>query len=104
MLQLSEAILDLGRMLQSYYARPLDYVMVEIAELAFRLRETPQTIEDALLLLKDMGRADPYDRHGRWILRLGNALDARRRLTLLERDCRDLPPLQKIVLGDGLDN
>ena len=75
MLQLSEAILDLGRMLQSYYARPLDYVMVEIAELAFRLRETPQTIEDALLLLKDMGCADPYDRHGRWILHPGETCD-----------------------------
>jgi hypothetical protein len=45
MLQLSEAILDLGRMLQSYYARPLDDVMVEIAELAFRLRETPEAIK-----------------------------------------------------------
>jgi hypothetical protein len=75
LLQLSEAILDHGRMLQSYYARPLEYVMVEIAELAFRLRETPQTIEDALLLLKDMGCADPYDRHGRWILRRREALD-----------------------------
>jgi hypothetical protein len=67
-------------MLQSYHERPLDDVMVEITELAFRLRETPQTIEDALLLLKDMGRADPYDRHGRWILRLGNALDGQEKV------------------------
>jgi hypothetical protein len=53
----------------------LEYAIVEIAELAFRLRETPQAIEDALPLLKDIGCADRYDRHGRWILRPGVAFD-----------------------------
>jgi hypothetical protein len=80
LLQLSEAIVDHGRMVQSYYTRPLEPVMVEITELAFRFREEPQTIEDALLLLKDTGRADPYDRYGRWILRLGNALDGQEKV------------------------
>jgi hypothetical protein len=74
LLELSEAIIDHGRMLQSYYERPLDYVMVEIHELGHRLRETPETVTEALLLLKDMGRAEPYDQHGRWRLHLADTL------------------------------
>jgi hypothetical protein len=76
LLQLSEAIIEHGRMLQSYYERPMEYVMVEISELAYRLKETPETIQDALVLLRDMGRADAYDGHGRWKLRLADTVRA----------------------------
>jgi len=72
-LHLSESIMDHGRMGQSQYERPMEYAMVEVKELAFRFREREQTIESALLLLKDMGRAELYDGHGRWRLRLTDA-------------------------------
>jgi hypothetical protein len=75
LLELSEAIIDHGRMHQSYYKSPVAYVMVETKELAFRLRETPETIEDALRLLQVMGRAEPYDQSGRWKLRLAKEVD-----------------------------
>ena len=74
LLDLSEAVVEHGRMLQSYYERPLEYAMVQIPELAHRLRETPETVTEALMLLKDMGRAEPYDRHGRWRLHLVDTL------------------------------
>jgi hypothetical protein len=70
LLQLAETIVEHGRMHQSYYQNTMGYVMVETKELAFRLRETPKTIEDALRLLQNMGRAELYDRHGRWKLHL----------------------------------
>jgi hypothetical protein len=65
LLELSEAIIDHARMHQSYYKRPMAYVMVDTKELAFRLRETPETIEDVLRLLQVMDREEPYDRSGR---------------------------------------
>jgi len=70
LLQLAETIVEHGRMHQSYYQNPMEYVMVETKELAFRLRERPETIEDALRRLQNMGRAEPYDRYGRWKLHL----------------------------------
>ena len=73
LLQLSETIIDHGRMLQSYFQCPMEHVMVEVAELAFRLRETPETVNDALVLLMGMGRSDPFE-HGRWRLRLTGTL------------------------------
>jgi hypothetical protein len=75
LLQLAEIIIEHGRMHQSFYEHPMEYVMVETKELAFRLRETPETIEDALKLLQNMDRAEPYDRHGRWKLRLAEKTD-----------------------------
>jgi hypothetical protein len=75
LLELSEAIIDHARMHQSYYKRPMEYVMVDTNELAFRLRETRQTIEDALRLLQVIGRAETYDRYGRWKLRLVERID-----------------------------
>jgi hypothetical protein len=70
LLQLAETIIEHGQMHQAFYEHRMEYLMVETKELAFRLRETPETIEDALRLLRVMGRADRYDRHGRWKLRL----------------------------------
>jgi hypothetical protein len=69
LLEISEAIIDHGRMRHSYYKSPMAHVVVETKELAFRLREAPETIEDALRLLQVMGRAEPYDRYGCWKLR-----------------------------------
>jgi hypothetical protein len=45
-------------------------VIVEIAELAVRLRETPQAMQDALGLLGKMGRAELFCLRGCWKLRL----------------------------------
>jgi len=50
------------------------FVIVEIPEPARRFRETPQAIEDALLLLRDMGRAEPIHLHGCWKLQLAGTL------------------------------
>jgi len=69
--QVSETIISHGKMLQSYFHTPMEHAMVEVPELAFRLRETPETIEDALLLLKQSGRAEACD-GGRWRLQLSN--------------------------------
>jgi hypothetical protein len=69
LLQLSEAIDAHGRMLQSYFGSHAGYVVVEVSELAFRLREKPETIEDALMLMREIGQAESYDR-GCWRLRL----------------------------------
>ncbi len=74
LLQLSEALIDYGRMIQAHYECPVPEVIVEIPELATRFRETPQTIRDALLLLRDMGRAQPGDLRGCWKLQLADTL------------------------------
>ena len=71
LLQLSEAIIDYGRMIQAYRRRSVPNVILEITELANRFRETPQTINDALLLLRDIGCAEPTDLDGCWKLQLG---------------------------------
>jgi hypothetical protein len=73
LLQLSEAIIDYGRMIQTYCAYSVPYVFVEISELARRFRETPRTIRDALALLGDMGRAEPSYLRGLWKLRPADA-------------------------------
>jgi hypothetical protein len=73
-LYLANAILDHGRMLQSYlqsnFRQSLGAVLVEVPELAFRFRETNEAVEKALLRLKNMGLADPYDQYGCWMLNL----------------------------------
>jgi len=79
LLHLAEAILDHGRMLQSHYDFRMEHVMIEVPELAFRFREKEDTITEALRLLREMGRAERFDRRGRWRLYL--AEDA----TLLSR-------------------
>jgi hypothetical protein len=77
-LQLSEAIIDYGRMIQAHYERSVPEVIVEIPEMACRFRETPQTIKDALRLLRDMGRAEPVDLDGCWKLKLTGTLPSGR--------------------------
>lgn len=58
-----------GRMVQSYFESHTGYAIVEVSELAYRLREKPETIVDALVLLKGTRRAERYDR-GCWRLLL----------------------------------
>jgi hypothetical protein len=72
LLQLSEAIIDYGRMIHAYHNSSLPEVIVEIPELSHRFRETPQTIKDALLLLRGIGRAEPTDLDGCWKLEVTN--------------------------------
>jgi len=77
LLQLSEAIIDYGRMIQVYRRHSVPNVILEITELANRFRETPQTIKDALLLLREIGRAEPIDRDGCWKLKLAGTTSQR---------------------------
>jgi hypothetical protein len=77
-LQLAEAIVDYGRMIQVFYHCPVPVVIVEIPEVACRFRESPQTIKDALRLLRDMGRAEPADLDGCWKLQLAPTLPSGR--------------------------
>jgi hypothetical protein len=70
LLQLSEAIIDYGRMIQEHRRYSVPSVILEITELANRFRETPQTIKDALLLLQDTGDAEPANLDGCWKLQL----------------------------------
>ena len=72
LLQLSEAIIDYGRMIQTYCGYPVPCVIVEVPELARRFREAPRTIKDALLLLGDMGRAESTHLYGCWKLQLAS--------------------------------
>jgi hypothetical protein len=72
--QLSEAIIDYGRMIQTYRRYAAPNVILEITELANRFREKPQTIKDALLLLRDIGCAEPANLEGCWKLQLAGAL------------------------------
>ncbi len=77
-LQLSEAIIDYGRMIQVYYGYSVPDVILEITELANRFRETPQAIKDALRLLLDIGHAEPADLDGCWKLQLAGTLPSGR--------------------------
>jgi len=74
LLQLSETIVDYGRMIQAHCAYSAPFVIVEIPELANRFRETPQTIKDALLLLRDIGCAESTSLNGCWRLQLAGTL------------------------------
>jgi hypothetical protein len=77
LLQLSEAIIDYGRMIQVYRRHSVPNVILEITELANRFRETPETIKDALLLLREIGRAEPVDLDGCWKLKLAGTTSQR---------------------------
>jgi len=78
LLQLSEEIIDYGRMIRAYRGYSVPNVTLEITELANRFRETPQTIKDALLLLREIGRAEPVDLDGCWKLQLAPTLPSGR--------------------------
>jgi hypothetical protein len=73
LLLLAEATVDYGLTIQAsekWSALPPPYVIITIPELAFRFTKTPQAINDILLLLRAMGRAEPLDCHGHWKLKL----------------------------------
>ena len=67
---LAETILGHGRLVQSHFEFRMEHVIVEVEELAFRLRETPGAVTDALRLLRYMGRAERFGRPGCWRLNL----------------------------------
>jgi hypothetical protein len=73
LLQLSEEIIDYGRMIRAYRGYSVPNVTLEITELANRFRESPETIKDALLLLQDTGDAEPANLDGCWKLRLSGS-------------------------------
>jgi hypothetical protein len=79
--QLAEAIIDYGRIeaQEGCSASPPLSVIVEVRELAYRFRETPDTIKDALMLLREMGRAEHVHRHGYWKLKLAGTFRQRGR-------------------------
>ena len=67
---LAKTILDHALSIQSHYPFRMVYVMVEVDELAKRLKEITETVEQALHLLRGMGRANIYGQNGRWRLEL----------------------------------
>jgi hypothetical protein len=71
--QLSEAVIEYSRMVQSYYEYRVPLVIVETLELAHRFRETPEAIESALQLLRETGRAEPTHLRGCWRVRVESA-------------------------------
>jgi hypothetical protein len=80
LLVLAEAIFNYGLTIQAsvqWSGVPPPYVIITISELAVRFRKTPQAINDTLLLLRAMGRAEPLDCHGHWKLKLTGALTGR---------------------------
>ena len=64
--ELATAITEYGRMRQELFGSRS--VVLGAGELAMRLRETVQTIVKALEVLRDQGRAQEADAHGRWRL------------------------------------
>jgi hypothetical protein len=70
LLLLAEAIMGFGRMVHAYDRLSAPQVIVEVAELEHRFRETKRNMRNALLLLRDMGRAEPARRYGYWKLDL----------------------------------
>jgi hypothetical protein len=72
LVQLAEAIFDYGRMIQEHLGSSLPFAIVEIEELARRFREPARTIKDALMLLRETGRAEPASSSGVWKLKLAN--------------------------------
>jgi hypothetical protein len=76
--QLSEAIVDYAQMIKAYHNYSVPVVIVEISELSHRFRETPLTIEAALRLLSESGRAEPADLDGCWKLRTAGPPPSRR--------------------------
>jgi|SRR2546429_8700769 hypothetical protein len=80
LLLLAEAIFNYGLTIQAseqWSGLPPPFVIITIPELAVRFRKTPQAINDTLLLLRAMGRAEPLDCHGRWKLKLTFAVSGR---------------------------
>jgi hypothetical protein len=74
LLRLSEAIIDYGRMVQAHHGHSAPYVIVEIPELTLHFRETTEAIKDALRLLREMGRAEPFRVRGCWKVQLTDPL------------------------------
>jgi hypothetical protein len=70
--ELAQSILDYGRMRLSVY--PKQEVVVEVDELAFRLRETPRTINKVLFLLESERRAERTELDGLWRLHISSEI------------------------------
>ena len=80
LLLLAEATVNYGLTIQAsekWSALPPPYVIITIPELAFRFTKTPPAINDILLLLRAMGRAEPLDCHGHWKLKLTDIASSR---------------------------
>jgi hypothetical protein len=68
--ELSESIVEYGRMIQAHTGYGGTDVVVEVAEMAHRFRETPKTIKKALAVLGEAGWAQPIHLRGCWRLQL----------------------------------
>ncbi len=68
--ELSESIVEYGLMIQAHLGFGATTVVVEVAEMAHRFRETPKTINNALALLEEAGWAQPIHLRGCWRLQL----------------------------------
>ena len=77
--ELATAIREYGRMRQKHYGSRS--VLLGAGELAMRLRETTQTIVEALGVLKDQGGAEETGAHGRWRLQFTVPAEQAREIT-----------------------
>lgn len=66
--ELAQSVLDYGRMRLRLY--PQQAVVVEVDELAFRLRETRRTIKKVLYLLESQRQAKRTELEGLWTLQI----------------------------------
>lgn len=66
--ELARSVVDYGRIRLD--ARARNDVVVEVEELAFRLRETRRSVAEALFLLESRGRAQRTEENGRWRLQI----------------------------------
>lgn len=66
--ELARSVMDFGRIRLDAGSR--NGVVVEVEELAFRLRETRRAVTKALVLLESRGRAQQTEQNGRWRLQI----------------------------------
>ena len=66
--ELAQSVLDYGQMKLLFY--PQQAVLVEVEELACRLRETPRTVTKVLRLLESQKRARRTQLQGLWRLQV----------------------------------
>jgi hypothetical protein len=66
--ELARSVMGYGRIRLD--ARSKHGVVVEVEDLAFRLRETRRAVTEALVLLENQGRAERTKQNGRWRLQI----------------------------------
>jgi hypothetical protein len=77
-------------MIQTRYSYGAPEVIVKIANLSARFRETPMNIKAVLFLLKGAGRAEPGRHQRRRVWIVSTELNGRQTLPQVETHCQTL--------------